>query len=217
MRRTLLLSVFALWLTPCTALAAGKNDDLLAEYLSALSNRDLARLESLLGQEFQYDFFQGSARTTLSRADELKSLQKLLEEASIQIEEYSRDAKASDSSHAKFNVHFKESSKGLRSFFFSSALAMNETLTAVIKGGKIVKIVEAKSRIANTLSFGSLKAIYSKTTIIESADNGPETTFRLIDTSGRRLLLTKKVSNRGAYFETTYYLPGDRKIRNVLY
>jgi len=124
---------------------------------------------------------------------------------------------AANRSHVKFNVHFKESSKDLRSFFFSSALAMNETLTVVIKDDKIAKIVETRPATSNTLSFGSLKSIYSRNTLVESTDSGSETTFRLVDASDRHLLLTKKVRNRGTYFETTYYLPGNRKIRNVLY
>ncbi len=213
----LLLPLFAWLLAPLTVLGAGKNSNLLADYFAALSNRDLARLELLLGQEFQYSYVQGITRITLNRDEELRSVRKLLQEANIQIEQYLRDVKRIDRSHVKFNIHFKESSKDLNSFFFSSALAMNETLMVVVKDDKIVKIVEDRGKASNTLSFGSLKSIFSKNTVIESTDTEPEATFRLIDSVGRQLLLVKKVRNRGTYFETAYYLPGDKKIRNVLY
>lgn len=215
-RRSLAALALAALLAPAPAGAQETGQNLLSAYFAALANNDLKRVDALLTDDFQYSYREGDVAMSLTKAEELTGLRKLLAEADIQLKQYERVQNSSNRFHVRFDAYFRESSKDLSSFFFASALAFDQVIAVTIRGQRISKLAETGKKKVNDLAFGQLKAIYSEPTRSESCENGSETIFRLLNNDGK-LLLLKNVKNKGSYMETTFYLPGNRRITNVLY
>lgn len=190
----------------------------LKAYSNALSSGDLKKLDSLLSPDFEYHFYLNNKQRKLSRADELKSLERLFKDANLnrfnEPDLLMRDKRHQNKLRIKFCICFTDSPKvHTDSWFRGEMLDIDEVLTITMVGDKISKIFEQSHK--DSISFGYIKGFHLRNIVDVSEELGKVYFAKLYDADTQELLMIKKEDFSSGPNETSYLWPNGIKIPNL--